>query len=88
MQLDANNLGDDRQAITAVATLLFGLGARLAGAPLPEGERKELYKVVRGSPRPNVQGRVDDALEWLQKRYRPSIITGVPRQQASAETTN
>ncbi len=79
MQLDANNLGDDRQAIPAVATLLFGLGARLAGAPLTEGERNELLKFVRGSPRTNVQGRVDDALEWLQKRYRPSIITGIAR---------
>jgi hypothetical protein len=79
MQLDANKLGDDRQAIPAVATLLLDLGARLAGAPLAEGERNEFLKVARGSPRPNVQGHVDDALEWLQKRYRPSIITGIPR---------
>jgi hypothetical protein len=73
MQSVASNLGDDRQAIGAVATLLFGLGARLAGAPLTEGERHELLKVVRDSPRPNVQGRVEDALEWPQKRHRSSI---------------
>ncbi len=76
-----NTIKHDNRPVPAIATLLVGLGARLGGAPLADDERNELLAIVRNSPRPTVQGRVEEALDWLQNRFLPPIIARVPQKR-------